>query len=134
MATTMHFGPEWMRMKQQPAVRPTAAPSPPPQTTDGPPNPNGPPVASSYSSLVTPQTVTQDITHNIANPFKYSKEDMLRVWREGGGGQELPIDVERWEGVVREIGRDPVCSKEMSEAEKRVCCVLKSCLNFRYLF
>ena len=124
MATTMQFGPEWMRTKQQANIRSPAVPSPPPPTIASPSTANGPPAASSYSSLVTPQPVSQEIAQDVAHPFKYSKDDMLRIWREGGGGHDLPIEVERWEGVVREAGGEPICSKNMSEAEKRVRCSL----------
>ena len=45
---------------------------------------------------------------------------MFRIYKEGGGRGGLGLEVERWEGIVREIGYDPVGLKEMSEAEKKV--------------
>ena len=61
----------------------------------------------------------------MAHPFRYSKEEMLRIYKEGGGRGGLGLEVERWEGIVREVGYDPVGLKEMGEAEKKVrkiCC------------
>lgn len=45
---------------------------------------------------------------------------MLRIYREGGGRGGLGLEVERWEGIVREVGCDPIGLKEMSETEKKV--------------
>lgn len=111
--TTMHFGPEWMRTKQAPS-RP--APSPPLAT-----NPASPAAAvSSYSALVAPASQPPPEKSDLARPFRYSKEDLLRIYREGGGKGGLGLEVERWEGIVREVGHDPIGLKEMSEAERKV--------------
>jgi PERQ amino acid-rich with GYF domain-containing protein len=45
---------------------------------------------------------------------------MLRIYKEGGGRCGLGIEVERWEGVVREVGTDPIGLREMDESEKKV--------------
>lgn len=45
---------------------------------------------------------------------------MLRIYKECQGRGVLGIEVERWEGVVRDIATDPVACKEMDEAEKKV--------------
>ena len=111
----MHFGPEWMRTKQPPS-RPN--PSPPlatPATGTAPP-----PGASSYSALVAPAPPATADKRDPANPFRYSKDDMLRIYKEGGGKGGLGLEVERWEGIVREVGSDPVCMKDLSESEKKV--------------
>lgn len=55
-----------------------------------------------------------------AHPFRYSKEEMLRIYREHSGKGGLGLEVERWEGVVREVGSDPIGLREMGEAEKKV--------------
>ncbi|KAE9409327.1 hypothetical protein BT96DRAFT_962438 [Gymnopus androsaceus JB14] len=111
--TTMHFGPEWMRTKPQPASRTQAPPSPPPASASA-------SAASTYSSLLSsaaaPPVESKDQTH----PFRYSKEEMLRIYREGGGKGGLGLEVERWDGVVRESGIDPIGLKEMGEAEKKL--------------
>lgn len=119
--TTMHFGPEWMRPKQQSIPRPQQPPSPPPI--------NPPPSAmSTYSALVSSAPPTQAEHHDEAHPFRYSKEDLLRIYKDGGGRPGLGLEVERWEGVVREYGSDPVGLREMGEAEKKVrSLVFKSC-------
>ncbi|KAI0651428.1 hypothetical protein C8Q79DRAFT_899047 [Trametes meyenii] len=109
--TTMHFGPEWMRTKQGPA-RPV--PSPPLTTSPAPPG------NSTYSALVTPVTAPPPEGRDVAHPFRYSKEEMLRIYKEGGGRGGLGLEVERWEGIVREIGYDPVGLKDMSESEKKL--------------
>jgi|ERR1700722_13538006 len=114
--TTMHFGPEWMRTKQLPS-RTQIRPSSPPTTTAVHP-PSG---ASTYSALVSPPPATQPEKRDEAHPFKYSREELLRIYKEGGGRGGLGLEVERWEGVVREVGSEPVGLREMSEAEKKVC-------------
>lgn len=112
MSSTMHFGPEWMRTKSQPSSRPQP-PSPPPTAT---------PItgASTYSALVSPAPPTQPEKRDEAHPFRYSKEEMLRIYKEGGGKGGLGIEVERWEGVVREVGTDPIGLREMDDSEKKV--------------
>ncbi|KAJ7596763.1 hypothetical protein C8J56DRAFT_1021249 [Mycena floridula] len=112
--TTMHFGPEWMRNKQQSSSRMPHPPSPPPTT--GPAPPSG---ASTYSALVSPvgpQLEQRDEAH----PFRYSKEEMLRIYKENTGKGGLGLEVERWEGVVREVGSEPVGLREMGEDEKKL--------------
>jgi PERQ amino acid-rich with GYF domain-containing protein len=55
-----------------------------------------------------------------ANPFLYSKEDLLKIYKDGGGRGGLGLEVERWEGVVREVGSEPVALKEWAEGERKV--------------
>ena len=114
----MHFGPEWMRTKQG-SSRPPAAPSPPLAVSPGPPAGNNG-NSTSYSALVTPATASPQEGRDVAHPFRYSKEEMLRIYKEGGGRGGLGLEVERWEGIVREVGYDPVGLKEMGDAEKKV--------------
>ena len=105
--TTMHFGPEWMRKAPS-----RANPSPPlaaPATA----------TASTYSALVAPTTQPPPEKPDPANPFRYSKEELIRIYKEGGGKGGLGLEVERWEGIVREVGSDPIGLKEMSEAERK---------------
>ena len=108
--TTMHFGPEWMRTKG--TARPAPEPPLPAATT--------PAGTSTYSALVTPTSNPPPQRQDASNPFRYSKEEMLRIYKEGGGRGGLGLEVERWEGIVREVGCEPVGSKEMSESEKKV--------------
>lgn len=123
MTTTMHFGPEWMRTKQQTLSRPQPPPSPPPHTSNSQSN------ASTYSALVSPMPPAETEKHDETHPFRYSKEEMLRIFKEGGGKGGLGLEVERWEGVVRENGSEPVGLREMSEGEKKVGDV-PQCVNF----
>ena len=109
-ATTMHFGPEWMRTKQAPS---RTNPSPPLTTSIS----TG---ASSYSALVTPILQAPPEKRDLAHPFRYSKEDLIRIYKEGGGKGGLGLEVERWDGIVRELGADPISLKEIGEAEKKV--------------
>ena len=44
---------------------------------------------------------------------------MIRIYREGVK-TALGPEVERWDGIIREIAADPVGTKEMSDVEKRV--------------
>jgi PERQ amino acid-rich with GYF domain-containing protein len=110
----MHFGPEWMRTKPQPSPRSQPPPSPPTTST---PITTG---ASTYSALVSPAPPTQPEKRDEAHPFRYSKEEMLRIYKEGGGKGGLGIEVERWEGVVREVGTDPIGLREIDDSEKKV--------------
>lgn len=89
----MMFGPEWMRTKQTP--RTANPPSPPPQT---------------------PGTAVE----NNRDGYAYSKEEMLRIYKDGGGRGGLGLEVERWEGVVRQVGSEPAALKEPTEAERKV--------------
>ena len=119
MTTTMHFGPEWMRTKHQVVTRPQPAPSPPPANSHAPPN------ASTYSALVSPAPAPEPEKRDETHPFRYSKEEMLRIYKEGGGKGGLGLEVERWEGVVREVGSDPIGIREMGDGEKKVSSILK---------
>jgi len=113
--TTMQFGPEWMRTKHQPLARSQLPPSPPPS--------NAIPASglSSYSALVsaTPPAATE--SGDEVHPFRYSKDELLRIYQDGGGKGGLGLEVERWEGVVRDASAEPVALREMTETEKKVC-------------
>ncbi|PBK76662.1 hypothetical protein ARMSODRAFT_948490 [Armillaria solidipes] len=111
--STMHFGPEWMRTKQ-PALRTQAEPTPPP--------PASAPAsyASTYSALVSSAPPPLSDSRDEAHPFRYSKDELLQIFRDGGGQGGLGLEVERWEGVVREIGTEPTSLREMGEAEKKL--------------
>lgn len=108
----MHFGPEWMRAKQQPQTRAQAPPSPPPTS-------NLQLANSTYSALVSATPTGQGDKQDEVHPFRYSKEELLGIYKESPKGS-LGLEVERWEGVVREIGSDPVGLRDMGEIEKKV--------------
>ncbi|KAF8912932.1 hypothetical protein CPB84DRAFT_1759918 [Gymnopilus junonius] len=112
--TTMHFGPEWMRTKHQPLARSQPPPSPPPT--------NVLPSAglSTYSALVSATPPVPSESTDEAHPFRYSKEELLKIYQEGGGKGGLGLEVERWNGVVREAGAEPVTLREMTDAEKKL--------------
>ncbi|KAF6766497.1 hypothetical protein DFP72DRAFT_866688 [Ephemerocybe angulata] len=110
--TTMHFGPEWMRAKQQPQARPQAPPSPPPAS-------NLQSATSTYSALVSAIPTSQNEKQDEGHPFRYTKEELLRIYKDSPKGS-LGLEVERWDGVVREIGSDPVGLKDMGEGEKKL--------------
>ena len=44
----------------------------------------------------------------------------MKFYKDGGGKRGLGLDVERWEGVVREVGSEPVALKEWTEGERKV--------------
>jgi PERQ amino acid-rich with GYF domain-containing protein len=69
---------------------------------------------------VSPALTVQVEKRDEAHPFRYSKEELLRIYREGGGRGGLGLEVERWEGVVREVGSEPIALREMSDVEKKV--------------
>lgn len=110
----MQFGPEWMRPKTQTSRSSTRESSPPPMGSPAPPG------GSTYSALLTPSVPAPTERLDGANPFKYSRDELLRIYQEGGGKGSLGLEVERWEGVVREVSNDPVALKEISEADKKV--------------
>lgn len=109
-AAALHFGPEWMRAK------PAARPSPLLEASPGNGSLGMGSPAHSYSSslLSTPATRSGDGT------LKYSKEEMLQIWKEASGRPELSLDVERWEGVVNEDAHEPLGLHDMDESEKKV--------------
>lgn len=109
--TAMHFGPEWMRPKHP--LRPQNPPSPPP-------NSHAPSGASSYSALLAPSPNNTQEPSDPANPFLYSKEDLLKIYKDGGGRGGLGLEVERWEGVVREVGSEPISLKEWTEGQRKL--------------
>lgn len=108
--TTMHFGPEWMRTKG--TARPAPEPLIPAATPAG--------ASTTYSALAAPTPNLPPQSQDVSNPFRYPKEEMLRIYKEGGGRGGLGLEVERWEGIVREVGYEPVGLKEMGESEKKV--------------
>ena len=109
--TTMHFGPEWMRTKHQPLLRSQPPPSPPPQVNLS---------NSTYSALVSSTPSALFEKPDEAHPFRYSKDELLKIYQESAGKGGLGLEVERWEGVVREIGGEPVALREMTDTERKV--------------
>ena len=118
--TTMHFGPEWMRKQPAPASRSSQTDFHPGSATAIPGlNPIAPtPPISSYSASVTSGAVYPE-KRDGSHLLRYSKEEMIRIYREGAK-PTLGPEVERWDGIIREIGADPVGMKEMNDVEKRV--------------
>ncbi|KAF7306543.1 GYF domain-containing protein [Mycena indigotica] len=110
-SSTMQFGPEWMRVKQ-PAKTPQG-PSPPPPTGNA-------ASASSYSALVSPSPAPPVEKRDETHPFRYTRDEMLKIYRDGGGKASLGLEVERHEGIVRDVGTEPVTLKEMSDSEKKL--------------
>lgn len=136
-ATSLHFGPEWMR-KPKPAP---ASPGPngnasnplttTPNSNYGPGPVNGTPTISpnssntgqthsSYSSLLASPMQPPEPVSDSTNPFRYSKEQMLAVWKNGGGHGELGLEVERWPGIVTEETGEPLGLTDLSPEEKKV--------------
>jgi hypothetical protein len=110
----MHFGPEWMRTKHQPLSR-SQPPASPPLTSA-----TAGLGLSAYSTLVSATPPSSSEAGDDTHPFRYSKDELLRIYQEGGGKGGLGLEVERWEGVVREPGSEPIALREMSETEKKV--------------
>ncbi|KAJ7102390.1 hypothetical protein B0H15DRAFT_814411 [Mycena belliarum] len=109
-ASSMQFGPEWMRAKP---AKPHGPSSPPPATAPA-------AGASSYSALVSPAPPPPAEKRDDTHPFRYSRDEMLKIYRDGGGKGGLGLEVERWEGIVREVGSEPVGLREMGESEKKL--------------
>ncbi|KAH7341032.1 hypothetical protein B0J17DRAFT_342813 [Rhizoctonia solani] len=128
-ASSLHFGPEWMRKPSRGSLAPLSpnVTGNSPGTTSSmlptPPNPASTqlPNVSSYSSLLTSASPPPQIKSEDENyPFRYSKEQLLRVWKEGGGRGGLGLEVERWPGIVREVGGEPQGVKEMTPEERKI--------------
>jgi PERQ amino acid-rich with GYF domain-containing protein len=139
--STFSMTPEWMRRPTPAAENASFSPliSPPntkPYSSILQPSPS--------ISLHSPALGTDD--HDQINPFKYSKEQMLKVWRDGidgmsgpGAGFTLGLEVERWPGVVRDLPDEPVGVRKMTPEEKRVRMILSvrlllKLINIRFRF
>ncbi|KAI6142776.1 hypothetical protein BKA82DRAFT_4516287 [Pisolithus tinctorius] len=69
---------------------------------------------------VCPPAVQEQEEHDESRPFRYTKEEILRIYKEGGGKGGLGLEVERWEGIVHEAGSEPASLRKMDEAEKKL--------------
>ena len=116
----MHFGPEWMRKQTTPASRSSQTDFHPGGTTAilGLNPTTSTPPTQSYSASVTSGAVYSE-KQDGGRPLRYSKEEMIRIYWEGMKATLGP-EVERWDGIISEIGADPVGTKEMSDVEKKV--------------
>ncbi|CAE6516837.1 unnamed protein product [Rhizoctonia solani] len=127
-ASSLHFGPEWMRKPSRGSLAPlspNAGNSPGTTSSLLPTPPNAAstqlPNVSSYSSLLTSASPPPQIKSEDENyPFRYSKDQLLRVWKDGGGRGGLGLEVERWPGIVREVGGEPQGVKEMTPEERKI--------------
>ncbi|KAG9003484.1 hypothetical protein FRB93_011110 [Tulasnella sp. JGI-2019a] len=135
-ATSLHFGPEWMRKPKPAPVSPgpngnTSNPLSTASNSNYGPGPvNGTPTStnssntgqtpSSYSSLLASPMQPQEPVSDSTNPFRYSKEQMLAVWKNGGGHGELGLEVERWPGIVTEEAGEPLGLTDLSPEEKKL--------------
>ncbi|KAG8874897.1 hypothetical protein FRB97_005557 [Tulasnella sp. 331] len=138
---SLHFGPEWMRKPSKAAPAspgPNGNPSSPFTTGSNHANSNsnygpvlnGTPVSthssntgqthSSYSSLLASPMQPSEPSSDSSNPFRYSKEQMLAVWKNGGGHGELGLEVERWPGIVTEDAGEPLGLTELTPDEKKL--------------
>jgi hypothetical protein len=87
--------------------------------------------APSYSSLLSggasPASAALDSGaasgqgfQDAAHPFRYSKEQMLVVWKESGPNKSvLGAEVARWPGIVRDTITEPVGLRELTAEEKK---------------
>ncbi|CAE6421115.1 unnamed protein product [Rhizoctonia solani] len=127
-ASSLHFGPEWMRKPSRASLAPLSpnagnSPGTTSSLLPTPPNAGATqlPNVSSYSSLLTSASPPPQIKSEDENyPFRYSKDQLLRVWKDGGGRGGLGLEVERWPGIVREVGGEPQGMKEMTPDERKL--------------
>ncbi|KAF8759050.1 GYF domain [Rhizoctonia solani] len=127
-ASSLHFGPEWMRKPSRTSLTPLSpntgnSPGTTSSLLPTPPNAGATqlPNVSSYSSLLTSASPPPQIKSEDENyPFRYSKDQLLRVWKDGGGRGGLGLEVERWPGIVREVGGEPQGVKEMTPDERKL--------------
>lgn len=84
-----------------------------------------------YSSLL--NSGSSNLTHKTPeildggnqDPFRYSRDQLVSVWRNGttghgGPGWSLGIEVERYEGIVLDFEGIPACARELTDAEQKV--------------
>jgi hypothetical protein len=84
----------------------------------------GAPAGGGPTNIHTPALNPNINSHNVASsatPFRYSKEQLLNVWKDGGGRAPLGLEVERWPGIVRDTITEPVGLREMSTEERKAC-------------
>lgn len=112
----MAFSPEWMRKT---ASAKLGSQSNETQTQVNTHTTNGSANAT-YSALVSPVPPVEQEKRDPSRPFRYSKEDMLRIYREGGGKGGLGLEVERWDGIVRASTVEPANIRGLTDAENKV--------------
>jgi PERQ amino acid-rich with GYF domain-containing protein len=111
--SSLRFGPEWMRKPSRTHLQPSPEPI---TASNGSPAPPG----ASYAALASHPSAITPLKHDGAFPYRYTKEELLHIYKEGGGRGGLPLEVDRWDGVTHEIGSEPISIREMTEDEKKV--------------
>jgi len=106
-------------------------------SSSAPNNPQGRSSSFSYSSILasstSPSTQTPtggdqaghngSITTNHDKPFKYSRDEMLNIWRNNAAkykSTNIPLEFEKHEAFTSEEPLDPALLTEMSLVEKEV--------------
>ncbi|KAF8311278.1 hypothetical protein DL93DRAFT_1496001 [Clavulina sp. PMI_390] len=147
-AASMQFTPEWLKPgRKQPTKQPSyssledEASRKASLNTNPPDGTNNIAIASanapltttaSYSSLLGSNSPLDTMAggashllppgHDPAHPFRYSKDQLLGVWRDGGVQKGvLGVEVARWPGIVRDSVTEPAGMREMSVEERKAC-------------
>lgn len=113
----MAFSPEWMR--KTPLIKPGSQASetqtPPSSIHTG----NGHQDATHSAGLVSIVQKQVDTSHP-DSIFRYTKEDMLDIYRQSKAKHPLSLEVKRWEGIIRAIAVEPSNVRGMTESESKV--------------
>ncbi|KAI8582715.1 hypothetical protein K450DRAFT_226576 [Umbelopsis ramanniana AG] len=135
MSTNMNFGPEWMRgnlPKRSNVLDSSRSNSPTTPLGNGPTklaSSQHPTIQRQHSildgltvldqnSVLTPQAATSGYTQDDQqdNPFKYSKEYMLSLYKP----YALPVEIEKHDYVIVEECQQPLAKVELTESEKKL--------------
>ena len=95
--------------------------------------PQGRTTSFSYSSILASTPAAQSpggdphggngATANHDKPFKYTREEMLNIWKNNAGkfkSSEIPLEFEKHEAFTSEEALDPSLLTEMTSAEREV--------------
>src|SRR5579859_1429924 len=104
-----------------------------PPTTNGATGPHGRTSSFSYSSVLASSPSVQSpsldtggngVSTNHSRPFKYSREEMLNIWKSNAPkfkGNGIPLEFEKHDPFTSEETLEPALLSEMTAVEKEVC-------------
>jgi len=88
----------------------------------------GSPALSYASSLVSGPVANGSGVPGAA--AKYSKDELLQIWKDSVVQPELAGDVERWDGVVSDDVHEPISLSHLDDTEKKV--VYGMCVGYEH--
>jgi hypothetical protein len=82
------------------------------------------------NSVMTPSAASMGQDDHYDNPYKYSKEFMLNLYKP----YAVPVEIEKHEYVIVEECQQPLAKAPLSENEKKVLCCIYVCFPFHAHF